>query len=297
MEKNDEKKGIDFKAVRYYILNLFVVAFLVCYYYFGWILQVQRIHRNLDATIRGLCTVIIAAFLGSILNHITKKIKLEDHRQRTILSLVNSMISYALVIVALILVLTYFIEDTSSLFTGLGMLSMVIGLGCNKLIADVVAGIFIIMEGDFQVGDKVVINGTKGDVESIGIRSTKILDYANNLKIINNSSISSVTNWSATSSGAMIEVGIDYDESIERVEQVLAENLPKFKEEIKGINAGPFYKGVVELGDSAVIIRIIAFVDDENRSKVKRAMLRKIKILFDENHIAFPYPQMTISKR
>lgn len=297
MEQKDKKQGALFKTIRYYFMMIAIIVFMCAYYYFGWNLQLQYINHYLDASVRAVCTILIASFIGNTIKKVLKSIKVASNRQKTVLSLLSSIASYAVVIISLVLVLTFFLEDTSSLFTGLGMLSMVIGLGCNKLIGDIVSGIFIILEGDFQVGDTVVINGTKGEIESIGIRSTKMLDYANNRKIISNSSISTVTNWSATSSGAMIEVGIDYDESLERVEQVLKENLPKFKDEIEGINAGPFYKGVVELADSAVVIRIIAFTDDENRGKVKRAMLRQIKLLFDEHQIAFPYPQLTLSQR
>ena len=157
--------------------------------------------------------------------------------------------------------------------------------------------IIFVLEGQYQVDDEVCINGTKGKILEVGIRTTKLLDKLNNVKFFNNSSISSVVNHSQTTSGAMIEIGIDYSESIDRVEAILEENLPKFKEEIPQIIAGPFYKGVVDLADSAVILRIIAFASEDDKGKVKRKMLKKIKILFDENHVEFPFPQVALSRR
>ncbi len=295
-EKKQDKKS-SLKGVAYWLLVIGSAVFFVLYYKLGWITQAKAISRFFDASIRGVCTILIATAIGKVVVGIMKNVKTTDQRQTTILSLMVSMLKYVVIIVALVMVLSYYIEDTSSLFTGLGMLSMVIGLGCNKLIADVVAGIFIVLEGQYQVDDEVCINGTKGKIMTVGIRSTKLLDKLNNVKYINNSSISSVVNHSQTTSGAMIEIGIDYSESIDRVEAILNENLPKFKEDIPQIIAGPFYKGVVELADSAVILRIIAFATEEDKGKVKRKMLKKIKNLFDENHVEFPFPQMTISRR
>lgn len=294
-EKKNNKPEI--KSIVFWIIVVAAIVFYVLYYKFEWITQAKTISRYFDAMIRGTCTILFAVAISKITSAFMSRIKTENQRQTTILSLFSSMLTYVIIIVALVMVISYFIEDTSSLFTGLGMLSMVIGLGCNKLIADIVAGIFIVLEGQFKVDDEVCINGTKGKIMSVGIRSTKLLDKLNNVKYINNSSISSVVNHSQTTSGAMIEVGIDYAESIDRVEAILKENLPKFKEEIPQIIAGPFYKGVVELGDSAVILRIIAFATEEDKGKVKRKMLKKIKNLFDENHVEFPFPQVALSRR
>lgn len=294
-EKKNNKPEI--KSIVFWIIVVATIVFYVLYYKFEWITQAKTISRYFDAMIRGACTILFAVAISKITSAFMSRIKTENQRQTTILSLFSSMLTYVIIIVALVMVISYFIEDTSSLFTGLGMLSMVIGLGCNKLIADIVAGIFIVLEGQFKVDDEVCINGTKGKIMSVGIRSTKLLDKLNNVKYINNSSISSVVNHSQTTSGAMIEVGIDYAESIDRVEAILKENLPKFKEEIPQIIAGPFYKGVVELGDSAVILRIIAFATEEDKGKVKRKMLKKIKNLFDENHVEFPFPQVALSRR
>ena len=294
-EKKDSKSYI--KIVAYWLMVIGAITFFVFYYEMDWITQAKVISKYVDAMIRGICTIIVATAVGKLICFIISKTESTDKRQATIMSLIGSIIKYAILLAAIVVVISYFVEDTSSLFTGIGMLGMVIGLGCNKLIADVVAGIFIVLEGQFQVDDEVCINGTKGKILEVGIRSTKLLDKLNNVKFFNNSSITSVVNHSQTTSGAMIEIGIDYSESIDRVEAILNENLPKFKEEIPQIIAGPFYKGVVDLADSAVILRIIAFASEDDKGKVKRKMLKKIKILFDENHVEFPFPQVALSRR
>lgn len=295
--KDENKNQNTIKTVAFWLMVVAALVFFVFYYKLDWITQAKIISKYVDALIRGVCTIIVAIAVGKVITFIISKTETADKRQATIMSLIGSIIKYAIIITAIVIVISYFVEDTSSLFTGIGMLGMVIGLGCNKLIADVVAGIFIVLEGQYQVDDEVSINGTKGKILEVGIRSTKLLDKLNNVKYFNNSSISSVVNNSQTTSGAMIEIGIDYSESIDRVEAILNENLPKFKEEIPQIIAGPFYKGVVDLADSAVILRIIAFATEDDKGKVKRKMLKKIKVLFDENHVEFPFPQVTLSRR
>ena len=292
-----QKKGSSAKLIVSHLISIGFAIFLVAYYYFNWIEQAQGISKYLDAFIRAICILMIALEINRIGAAIIGRIKLKDAQKKTTVGLVVSICKVAIVVVAIVLILTLFIEDTSSLFTGIGLLGMVIGLGCNKLIADVVAGIFIVIEGTYRVGDTVVINGTKGEIQTVGIRTTRLLDKENNLRIFNNSSISSVTNNSMTTSGALVEIGIDYSEDIDRVEAILKEALPKMKEEIPTIIAGPFYKGVQELADSAVILRFIAYTTEDDRGKTRRAMNKKLKKLFDENHISIPYPQMVITKR
>lgn len=296
MSKQEGKK-LSVKNIFSHLFSVIIIAFLVLYHYFDWISQAKAISSSFDAIIRSVCIIVIALEINRIIKFVVENLKIQDSKQKTTIGLLTSMVKIAVIIVSIVLILTLFVEDTSSLFTGIGMLGMVVGLGCNKLIADIVAGIFIVLEGEYQVGDTVVLNGTKGEIKEVGIRTTQLLDSQNNIRYFNNSSISSVTNHSKTTSGAMIEVGIDYNESIDRVEEILERELPKFKEEIPQIIAGPFYKGVQELADSAVILRIIAFTTEDDRGKVRRRMNKKIKNLFDEYNISMPYPQLVISKR
>lgn len=148
--------------------------------------------------------------------------------------------------------------DGSQLWASAGILSLVIGLGAKNLISDILAGLFIIFKGDFQVGDIVTIDGWRGTVQEIGLRTTKILSAGNDVKIFSNSSISGVINMTKDVSTCVCDVGIEYSESLERVESVLDKELPMIRGKLPSIVEGPFYKGVVELADSSVIIRIIA---------------------------------------
>jgi small conductance mechanosensitive channel len=185
--------------------------------------------------------------------------------------------------------------NTASLLTSAGILSIVIGLGAQSLISDIIAGIFIVFEGEFRVGDIVTIGDFRGQVVEIGLRTTKIVDISNNIKIFNNASISGVLNMTKESSYASVDVGIEYGESLERVENVLSEAFPEIKKKLPSIIDGPFYKGVVELGSSSVNIRILATCKEQDRIQLSRDLNREIFLLFNRNNINIPFPQVTLS--
>lgn len=220
----------------------------------------------------------------------------KNNRALTVVRLINSIIKYAVAIVAVFLVLKAWGVDTSTLLASMGIIALVIGLGIQGLIGDIVAGVFIVFEGSYQVGDIVVIDGWRGTVEEIGVRTTRIVDVGGNVKIMNNSAISSVINQSKQLSVATATIGIEYGESIQRVELVIQENLNAIRERIPEIKEGPFYKGVSNLGESSVDLLFVAKCKEDDIYNVQRALNRELKIMFDDNNINIPFPQVTISK-
>lgn len=100
-----------------------------------------------------------------------------------------------------------FVVNTATLVGGVGATALIFTLGANSLIADVLAGIFIIFEGDFTVGDVVVIDGFRGIVTDIGMRTTKLMDdNTRDIRIINNSTIKTLTNQSRENSSVIIDM-------------------------------------------------------------------------------------------
>ena len=216
-------------------------------------------------------------------------------RVETTGNLIVSVLRYGGIIGGIFYCLYLFGFNTTSLLTSAGILSIVIGLGAQSLISDIIAGVFIVFEGEFRVGDIVTIGDFRGQVVEIGLRTTKIVDVSNNIKIFNNSSISGVLNMTKESSYASTDVGIEYGESLERVENVLSEAFPEIKKKLPAIIDGPFYKGVIELGESSVNIRILATCKEQDRIQLSRDLNREIFLLFNRNNINIPFPQVTLS--
>ena len=182
------------------------------------------------------------------------------------------------------------------MLASVGILTLVIGLGAQSLIADVIAGLFIVFENEFQVGDIVVIEGWRGTVSEIGIRSTRIVDAGGNIKIINNSSIGSIINQTEQLSIAKCIIGTEYSANLEEIEKVIGENLQKIAQNIPQIVEGPFYKGVAALNSSSVDLLFIAKCEEENIYQVQRDLNRAIKLMFDANKINVPFQQVVLNQ-
>lgn len=215
-------------------------------------------------------------------------------KNQMVKDLFKNISTYFGVIAATFLILNAWGVDTPTLLAGAGIIALAISFGAQGLIEDVISGLFIIFEKQFAVGDVVEINGFRGTVVSLGIRITKIEDVRGDIKLINNSDIRGAINTSCHLSLAICDVSISYDEDIKKVEEILLKELPKLKEIIKEIAEGPIYRGVQALGESSVVLQIYAKTKEVSRFQVQRDLNRAIKIIFDENKIKIPFPQLVV---
>ncbi len=246
------------------------------------------------AAVRTIQVIVIAIAIFLVLKliaHITFKSK----KAATVSKLLLSFVKWAIAIAAVFIILSVWGASAVIIAASAGILALIIGLGSQSLVADILAGIFIVFEGDFQVGDIVIIDGWRGEVKIIGIRTTKLMDFGGNIKVINNSDIRSLINQTQELSVAKCYVGTCYGDRIEKIEQVIADNIDKIKEKIPGIVEGPFYKGVAELADSSVNLLFVAKCKESDIYQVQRDLNRQIKIMFDDNGIGIPFPQVTVS--
>lgn len=247
---------------------------------------------DLFLRIIGLCFVIISItdLVRFILNLVGPRFK----KGRSLASLLSSFTKYIGAIVLIFAILSTLGVDTTVLLASAGILSLVVGLGAQPLIEDIFAGVFIVFEHTFDIGDIIVVDGFRGTVKEMGVRTTKIEDAGGDVKVINNSDIRTLINMTSKLSTAICDVSIGYNEDIKKVEEVLNINLPKIKEKYKSIVNGPTYLGVQSLADSGVVIRITAECNELVRYQVQRDINRELKIIFDENNISIPYPQIVI---
>ena len=213
-----------------------------------------------------------------------------------IINILCSLIKYVAVIVLLFFVLQGFGVDTTAIVTGLSIVTLIIGLALQPLLQDIIAGLFIVFEHVFEVGDIVVIGGFRGTVKEIGIRTTRIEDAGGNVKVINNSELRALVNMSDQLSIAAIDIGIEYGESLERVEAILKDHMDEVKANIPEIQEGPFYKGVSELADSSVNLKFVAKCKEGAKYQVERDMNRQFKLLFDKYNVNIPFPQVVLNQ-
>lgn len=241
-----------------------------------------------------LITVVFA--LSKIIRFILKNTMKKSNKTKTIISLIDGLVKYGSAIIVIFLVLTAFGINTAAIWESVGVITLIIGLGAQSLIADIIAGVFIIFENEYEVGEIVSIDDFRGTINEIGIRATKIIDAAGNIKIINNSDIKNVVNLSRELSLAVVDCEFSYDVPIEVVEKLLKDNLDNLKEKIPAIIEGPFYKGISYYGTSNIAIKLVAKCQEEDRYQVQRDLLREYRQLFLTKNIDFSYEQLIINE-
>ena len=252
-----------------------------------WLNGIKNVLRTIQ-----IITIAIALFY---VVKLLANVSIKSPKGLTIARLLLNFFRWVIALAALFIILSAWGANDVFVLASAGVVTLIIGLGSQAIVADILAGIFIVFEGDFQVGDIIIIDGWRGEVQAIGIRTTKLVDAGGNVKIVTNSDIKSVINQTKELSIAKCYVGISYNDRIEKVEAIIAENLESFKEKIPAIVEGPFYKGVSELADSSVNLLFVAKCRENDIYQVQRDLNRQIKILFDDNDIGIPFPQMTLS--
>ena len=209
-------------------------------------------------------------------------------RLETVGRLFSNFVKYGVWIAVLFYSLSLIGVDSASLWASAGIVTLIVGLGAQSLIKDVIAGIFLVFEGEFRVGDIVTVGGWTGTVLEIGIRTTKIEDGSQNIKILNNSAIADVVNMTKKYSFAVVDLTVSYETPLEKLEALLASELPQVAHRLPKIVAGPFYKGVVSVGGSDLVVRVIAQCTEADRGQLQRDLTRQLLLICDHNDVA-PY--------
>ena len=257
---------------------------------------VDWLFGHIPSAVRTVQVITIAILVSMLTRYFMRKGLAKSNRGLTIVRLLENFIRWVIAIITVLVILAAWGVDTTAIIASAGILTLVVGLGAQSLVADVVAGIFMVFEGEFQIGDIVIINDWRGTVQEIGIRTTKLVDAGGNVNIVNNSEITTVVNQTKDMSVAKCVVSIEYGESIPRVEVVIRDNLEKIRQSIPAILDGPYYKGVEALGASSVDLLLVATCREEDIYQVQRDMNRELKLLFDANGISIPFPQIVLNQ-
>ena len=147
----------------------------------------------------------------------------------TMVTVISSLIKYISVLVAFCWILSIIGVNVSTIFASVGIFALILGFGAESLVADLVTGVFILFENQYNVGDIVEIDGFRGKVKEIGIRTLSLEDTGGNIKIINNSELKNIVNRSNQRSVAVCDVSVSYNTDIEELEEKLDNMLQKIK--------------------------------------------------------------------
>lgn len=223
--------------------------------------------------------------------------KMSSGRIITLQKLVVNLFSYVLIFVFAGILFKQFGLEIGTLIAGAGVVGLAIGFGAQGLVSDVVTGFFILLEKQMEVGDYVTIGGVDGIVEEVGLRTTHIRAFDGTLNYMPNREISTIANHTRGNMRALVDIGIAYEENIDKALVVLQDACDKVKEKNPSIIEGPNVLGVQMLGSSDVVIRIISKTINGEHWAVERELRKALKEALDANGIEIPYPhQVNVEK-
>ena len=217
-------------------------------------------------------------------------------RAKTLLSLFRNALAIALITMTAMIVLAEIGINIGPLIAGAGVLGLAIGFGSQKLVQDVITGVFIQLENAMNTGDVVTVGGTTGTAERISIRSVGIRDLSGTYHIVPFSSVDTVSNYMREFGNHVGEYGIAYRENIDDAIEQLQAAFEALKESEHGhkLLEPLSVAGVTALADSSVNIRVIIKTTPGDQWAVGRAYNRLVKMYFDAAGIEIPFPHTTL---
>lgn len=217
-----------------------------------------------------------------------------NRREQTLKNLSKNVLSYVLVFIVIMMILDTFDVPIRTMLAGAGVAGLAIGFGAQSLVRDVIAGFFIIFEDQFSVGDYIETGKIEGDVEVIGLRTTKLRSFYGQTYVIPNGSIEVVTNYSASNGFSMVEINIPYESDIVKVEKMIDDILLTLPGKYDFFIGTPEINGVQALELSNYVIRIRAETEPVMQWAGARAIRKEVKEHLFERGIEIPSPRMVI---
>lgn len=243
---------------------------------------------------------IIISVLNKVINNIVRfypKLKVDERKTGTLTGLLKSVVRYTVYIIMGISVLDTIGIPTQPLLATAGLGGIAIGFGAQSMVKDVFTGFLILFEDQYSVGDFITIDGITGTVEDMGLRITKIRSFKGELHIIPNGEVKIVTNLSRGNALAIVDVGIAYEEDEERAMIVMGEAVEKFyNENVDKLAASPEVLGIVNFGESDVVLRAIVKTLPLMHWSVERGLRKAILEGFKKNNVEIPYPRRVMIK-
>jgi small-conductance mechanosensitive channel len=239
---------------------------------------------------------------AAIQNHLAKLQRqaqiARSARLRTLLPLLRSTLLITIVVIAGLMILSEVGVNIAPLLAGAGIVGVAIGFGSQKLVQDLITGIFLLLENAMQVGDWVTVSGLSGTVEALSVRTIRLRAADGSVHIIPFSAVTSVTNVNRGLGNASVNVTVDYAEDTDRVSAVL-------KEIVAGMRAENEFSskmlsdlqlwGVDKIDGSGATIAGQVVCTDSGRWAVQREFNRRMKKRFQELGIRMFNPLRTIA--
>jgi moderate conductance mechanosensitive channel len=236
----------------------------------------------------------------SMRSHRFKSEREEKLRADTLVEIMGAATGVGVWIVAAMLFLSEVGVQIAPLLAGAGVIGVALGFGAQSMVKDFLAGIFILSENQYRVGDVVQINGTtSGVVERFTLRQTVLRDLDGMVHHYPNGNIEFATNMTMEFANVNLDIGINYDTDLDHVEKVINQVGQKLAEDEtwkEKIIVAPAFLRVNDFDESAIIIKITGKTVPMEQWAITGELRRRLKKAFDKESIEIPYKQVVIHK-
>ena len=271
-----------------------LLTYLVAFVAFALINRFLFAHPVIEV----LAMAAMVLFAAQLLRFLLSLIKPKERKGLTLISLFSSLLRYVAALVILCWGLSILGVNVNAIVASVGIVALIVGFGAESLVADVVTGIFLLFENQYNVGDIVEVNGFRGTVKEIGIRTTSIMDVGGNVKIINNSEMKNILNRSDNISRAVSDIAIPYETYLEALEAKLPDLMQEIYERRADVMlAAPQYLGVQQLADSSVVLRFVVEVAEKDIYTGARILNRDLWLGFRKLGVECPFPQVDVHSK
>jgi small conductance mechanosensitive channel len=215
----------------------------------------------------------------------------------TFMTLLRSFSRYAIYFIAFCIIINQlgFGSVLSNIITAAGVGALVISLGAQSVISDIIAGAFILFEHQFSVGDYVQINEYSGTVSAMAMRCTYLDTWKGERIIIPNGQIKTVINYSGKFNMAIVDVPTPYEADSEKVKAILQEEADRYYEANKKICYDkPQVLAIASFDESAVIMTVQMQAKGRNHFTIQRDLKMALNKRFDKEGIFIPYNQIVV---
>jgi small-conductance mechanosensitive channel len=244
--------------------------------------------------IKIILIIFIAALIVKVGSFVIKRIlerqksfkNIDIKKVDTMSSLLISVFRYAVYIMSGVVILTDVFKMTSVLAAA-GIGGIAIGFGAQSLIKDIIAGMFIVMEDQYAVGDLITIGDMNGTVERLELRVTKLRNFNGDLYIIPNGEIKKVINHTRGNKAVIVDIPIAHSVDIDKAFAIAEEVCSDVAKEFDVIVEQPRVQGITELTDRNLNLRIFARTRPNAQGEVERRIKKLIKERFSKEKIAF----------
>lgn len=222
-------------------------------------------------------------------------------RAATLWSLVRRLLAAAVVVTAILTVLAAVWSVPIAPFLAVGSaVGVAVGFGAQKLVQDVIAGFFLLVEDQFRIGDVVTLAGAGGQVQEIRLRVTVLRDLEGSVHYVPNGEIRVATNLTQGYAQVVIDLAVGHENDVDRAIEVLSDVLEGMsaEESWKGsFLLPPEVLGVERLSEASVTLRALARVRPADRWLVHREALRRIKQRFEAEGLRLPATPLAVYRR